>query len=638
MKTIAIPLGRLRLADTNMRTSHRTAGLEELKASLLVHGQLQPIVVTRAPDGGFAVVAGARRTLAARALVAEGKWPGTARLAAVRRRAGEAEAREISLAENLQRVAPCAADEVLAFARLVEDGADPAALAARFGRPVRYVRQRLALAALSPAVLDALREGRLPLAVAEALTLSASHAQQEELLERVLDAAPIDAARYVREALRRARLPAGHALPGVLEAYAAAGGTLTRDLFDGADSGLIDDPALFLACQRAAVEAEAERRRAEWAFVEVQDGPGAWTWRGSYAHAEPGLTPDQETLVAGLEAELERPDLTDEDRAVLEAKLDAIEPDFDRAVCGVVAVLAPDGSVQWVEGLRRRAPEPLEEDGEDAPPWEDRPVRAPVPADAGVEDAPDGPRLSAAVREELGAVRTASLQAAVLGSPDMALRLACFALLAPNAGPCGLIGAEHRFPAGVREHHASRAWTAVDAARDAWSGRLGRQAGGCAADPRALWAALGDPAVHLPGLFAFLVAVRCRLGHGEEGIGPEVARELAVSVAADWRPGPAFLERLPKALIQEAAHAIAPGFAAAVGRLRKPEMAERVGRCLECRGEEPADWPALTGNAVSALRGNLETARAAAESWLPPGTAVPAGEEPGAAPLAIAAE
>ncbi|MBP2316884.1 ParB N-terminal domain-containing protein [Azospirillum soli] len=90
MKTIAIPLGRLRLADTNMRISRRTAGLEELKASLLVHGQLQPIVVTRPPEGGFAVVAGARLTLAARALVAEGKWPDTARLAAVRRRADPA--------------------------------------------------------------------------------------------------------------------------------------------------------------------------------------------------------------------------------------------------------------------------------------------------------------------------------------------------------------------------------------------------------------------------------------------------------------------------------------------------------------------------------------------------------------------
>ncbi|WP_343049627.1 ParB/RepB/Spo0J family partition protein [Azospirillum melinis] len=363
------------MAETNMRTSHRNAGLEELKASLLVHGQLQPIVVTRAPNAdGFAVVAGARRTLAARALVTEGKWPDTARLAAVCRRAREAEARELSLAENLQRVAPCAADEALAFARLVGDGAEPAALAARFGRPVRYVRQRLALAALSPAVLEGLREGRIPLAVAEALTLSASHARQEELLLRVVECPPVDAARYVREALRRARLPAGNALPGVLEAYAAAGGTLTRDLFDGADDGLVDDPALFLASQRAALEAEVERRRSDWAFVEVQDGPQAWSWRGAFSHAVPALTPEQQVLVAGLQRELERPDLTEAERALLEHRLDAIEPEYERRACGVVAVLAPDGAVQWVEGLRRREPEPAPVEDDDLPPWEGPPA------------------------------------------------------------------------------------------------------------------------------------------------------------------------------------------------------------------------------------------------------------------------
>lgn len=639
MKTIAIPLVRLQLAETNMRTSHRSAGLEELKASLLVHGQLQPIVVTRAADGaGFAVVAGARRTLAARALVAEGKWPDTARLAAVRRRAGEAEARELSLAENLQRVAPCATDEALAFARLVGDGADPAAFAARFGRPVRYVRQRLALAALSPAVLEALREGRVALAVAEALTLSASHTRQEELLERVLECPPADAARYVREALRRARLPAGHALPGVLDAYAAAGGTLTRDLFDGADGGLVDDPPLFLACQRAALDAEAERRRGGWAFVEVQDGPQAWSWRGAFNHAVPSLTSEQQALIAGLERELERPDLTAAERALLEERLDAIEPEYDRSACGVVAVLAPDGAVQWVEGLRRREPEPAPVDEDDLPPWEDPPAGGAAVVAA---ETPEEPKLSAAVREELGAVRTASLQAAVLGTPAMALRLACFALLAPGAGgPCGLFGAAHRFPTGAREHHASQAWRRVEEAWAAWAGRLGLVAGGYAADPRVLWAALGDPSVDLSGLFAVLVAVRCHLGHGEAGIGLEVARELGASVAADWRPGPAALERLPKALIEEAARAIAPGFAQAVGQLRKAEMAERVGRCLEHRGDS-TDWPDLTGGTVSASRGTLEAGRAAAASWLPPGTALPAdaaGEDPGTEPLAIAAE
>jgi hypothetical protein len=354
----------------------------------------------------------------------------------------------------------------------------------------------------------------------------------------------------------------------------------------------------------------------------------------------PSLTPEQQARLAGLERELERPDLTAAERALLEERLDAIEPEYDRSACGVVAVLAPDGAVQWVEGLRRREPEPAPVKEDDLPPWEDPPADGAAAEDT-PEDPPEDPKLSAAVREELGAVRTASLQAAVLGTPAMALRLACFALLAPGAGPCGLFGAAHRFSTGAREHHASQAWRRVDEAWTAWAGRLELEAGGYAADPSALWAALGDPAVDLSGLFAVLVARRCHLGHGEAGIGLEVARELGASVAADWRPGAAVLERLPKALVEDAARAIAPGFAQAIGRLRKAEMAERVGRCLEHGDGDPAGWPALTGGVVSAQRGTLAGSRAAAASWLPPGTAFPAdaaAADSGAAPLASAAE
>lgn len=93
---------------------------------------------------------------------------------------------------------------------------------------------------------------------------------------------------------------------------------------------------------------------------------------------------------------------------MLKERLDATEPGYDRSVCGVVVVLAPDGSVQWVEDLRRRNPEPAPLAEDDVPPWED------LPADGAVEDILDEPKLSAAVRDGLGAVRTASLQAAVL--------------------------------------------------------------------------------------------------------------------------------------------------------------------------------------------------------------------------------
>jgi ParB family chromosome partitioning protein len=66
-----------------------------------------------------------------------------------RRRAEEG--REVSLTENVHRVAMDAMDEVDAYAALVAEGATPTSRSRRrFGVTRRHVDQRLALAGLSP--------------------------------------------------------------------------------------------------------------------------------------------------------------------------------------------------------------------------------------------------------------------------------------------------------------------------------------------------------------------------------------------------------------------------------------------------------------------------------------------------------
>jgi ParB-like chromosome segregation protein Spo0J len=57
---------------------------------------------------------------------------------------------EVSLVENVQRVAMDAMDEVDAYAALVAEGATARDVASRFGVTRRHVDQRLALAGLSP--------------------------------------------------------------------------------------------------------------------------------------------------------------------------------------------------------------------------------------------------------------------------------------------------------------------------------------------------------------------------------------------------------------------------------------------------------------------------------------------------------
>ena len=81
------------------------------------------------------------------------------------------QAREASLAENIQRVDMDAMDEVDAYGQLVDEGASPEAVARRFGVTLRHVQQRLALAKLSPKIKAAWKRGDVTLDAARAFCL-----------------------------------------------------------------------------------------------------------------------------------------------------------------------------------------------------------------------------------------------------------------------------------------------------------------------------------------------------------------------------------------------------------------------------------------------------------------------------------
>src|SRR3546814_7091188 len=74
---------------------------------------------------------------------------------------------EISLAENVHRLATHPMDEFEAFARLVEAGRSAEEVAARFGTTVRHVEGRLALGRLCDEAREAYRAGDITLDVAK---------------------------------------------------------------------------------------------------------------------------------------------------------------------------------------------------------------------------------------------------------------------------------------------------------------------------------------------------------------------------------------------------------------------------------------------------------------------------------------
>src|SRR2546427_7003073 len=106
-----IPLEKLTPNRQQPRASFDPEGLSELAASIRRHGVLQPIVVSRGPDG-YELVAGHRRVLAAR-------LAGRTNIPAVVRD-DVSDRLELALTENLQRTDLNAIEAARAYKLLME--------------------------------------------------------------------------------------------------------------------------------------------------------------------------------------------------------------------------------------------------------------------------------------------------------------------------------------------------------------------------------------------------------------------------------------------------------------------------------------------------------------------------------------
>ena len=143
------------------KTSADKTAHAELEASIRAHGLLENLVV-RAESGSrakgkFAVIAGGRRLKALNAIAASGGFAKTRPIPCLV--VDNDDAGELSLAENVVRVAMHPADQVVSFAKLVGEGATVADIAARFGVSEQVVEQRLRLGNAAPELLDAYRAG-----------------------------------------------------------------------------------------------------------------------------------------------------------------------------------------------------------------------------------------------------------------------------------------------------------------------------------------------------------------------------------------------------------------------------------------------------------------------------------------------
>lgn len=393
--------------------------------------------------------------------------------------AADADAGEISLAENIVRVAMHPADQFEAFRDLVDRGVDVATVATRFGVAEAVVAKRLKLGRLSPLVLEAYRNGDIDLEEAQAFAISDDHQAQERVLAEVSEWNRSPA--LIRRHLTEGEIPATDKRVRFvgLDAYEQAGGVVRRDLFDDEASGTLLDTVLLGRLVGEKLSVLAGTVRAEgWAWVDIV----ADFDRSALAHfrrVQPDridLTDEQQALSDALSEEYDTladsAEADEGDETVL-ARLEEIEealsgieqsqvvwPAETLAAAGAIVTVTYNGMPAIERGLIRRGDEPVDAVEDQSAPRE-----------------PAG--ISAALIEDLTAQKTAALRVALTGNVPVALAATVHAMAIPVFYPhaaersCLQITLQETTPERLVKQEAGLAALQTNAdAQVLWSERL----------------------------------------------------------------------------------------------------------------------------------------------------------------------
>lgn len=420
-ETVQIPLNQLVAWKGNVRKTGASEGIAELAASIASHGLLQALVVREGKRGKYEIIAGRRRFLALTQLAKQGVIEKD-HTVSCSLATGGVEASELSLAENVVRIAMHPADQFEAFSRLIDAGASTADVAARFGLAEKLVMQRMKLGRLSPVILDAYRAGNIDLETAQAFAISDDHAAQERVLAETPEWSL--GANMVRRALTEGEIRATDKRVRFvgLDAYESAGGVVRRDLFgDDSDAFVLDGDLLHRLVAEKLAPLSAEVASEGWRWTEIVADLG-YDAIGHFDRRHPDRIPLSDEHQAEFDRLSEEYDeLVDTDGDDTADRLSGIEQRLNQlnamtelwsshtlAIAGAIIGLDYDGSVTVERGLVR--PEDILAD--------DVSTTRSTHKSA---SAPDRKGLSPRLIEDLTAQKSTALGVELMAQPDIAL-------------------------------------------------------------------------------------------------------------------------------------------------------------------------------------------------------------------------
>lgn len=161
--SMRISLDQIEVNPKQPRRDFDDTALSELAASIKMHDIIQPLTVSRLPNGKYRLIAGERRFRAA-------KIAGLKDLPVYIRQANDADLLELSLLENLQRKDLNAIEIALSYKRLMDElEYTQEQVAERMGKERTTVTNYIRLLKLPPDLQVAVRNGTISMGHARAL-------------------------------------------------------------------------------------------------------------------------------------------------------------------------------------------------------------------------------------------------------------------------------------------------------------------------------------------------------------------------------------------------------------------------------------------------------------------------------------
>jgi ParB family chromosome partitioning protein len=170
-----LPLDKIAANPNQPRKHFDEASLQELAASIREHGVIQPIIVEADEKGSYIIVAGERRSRAA-------KMAGLTEIPALIRNYSDEKRMEVALIENVQRADLNPVEEAQAYKNLMDfTGLSQDDIAAKVGKNRSTVANALRLLKLPVKMQDFLKEGTISSGHARAI-LSVTNPDDQKIL------------------------------------------------------------------------------------------------------------------------------------------------------------------------------------------------------------------------------------------------------------------------------------------------------------------------------------------------------------------------------------------------------------------------------------------------------------------------